>query len=314
MPTMNTTVSLPNRVREYYDRVLLTTAYPCLIHTRFAQTRVLPRNRGDTVVFRRYNKLDTVPVPLVEGITPPGALLSAQDIKARVQFYGNFVMITNEVELTSEDYTLNQAARLLAQNLGQTLDEITFDVLSSTTSVILAQNGTNGQTPTEINKTDIDIAVRTLLQNDAKMITEVIPGRDAYATFPIRPAFWGMISADLIDDLEAVANFIPTANYAQQGPVMPCEWGSTGNVRWVFTSTQPSNGATVPVYNNPIVGQDAYAVVNLGADSGEFYVEPLGSAGSADPLHQRGTVGWMHPFAARILNDAFMANLMTTHS
>ena len=311
---LNTRASLPNAVRDYYDRVLLTTAYPCLIHTRFAQQRTMPLNSGDTIIFRRYNQLATVPVPLVDGITPPGALLSAQDVKARVQFYGNYVMITNEVELTAEDYTLNQAARLLAQNLGQTLDEITYDVLSNSTSVILATGGSNGQTPTNLSKADIDSAVKTLLTNNAKMITEVIPGRDAYDTHPIRPAYWGMIPTALIDDLEKVSNFIATANYAQQGPVMPCEWGATGNVRWVFTSVQPSNGATVPVYTLPIVGQDAYAVVHLGSESGDFYVEPLGSAGSADPLHQRGTVGWMHPFAARILNDAFMVNLLVTHT
>jgi N4-gp56 family major capsid protein len=311
---LNTRASLPNAVRDYYDRVLLTTAYPCLIHTRFAQQRVMPLNSGDTIIFRRYNKLATVPVPLQDGITPPGALLSAQDVKARVQFYGNYVMITNEVELTAEDYTLNQAARLLAQNLGQTLDEITYDVLANSTSVILATGGSNGQTPTNLSKADIDAAVKTLLQNDAKMITEVIPGRDAYDTHPIRPSFWGMIPTALIDDLEKVSNFIATANYAQQGPVMPCEWGNTGNVRWVFTSVQPSNGATIPVYTLPIVGQDAYAVVHLGSESGDFYVNPLGSAGSADPLHQRGTVGWMHPFAARILNDAFMVNLLVTHT
>jgi len=311
---LNTTSTLPNAVRDYYDRVLLVTAYPCLIHTRFAQQRTLPLNSGDTVVFRRYNRLPTVPVPILEGITPPGALLSAQDIKARVQFYGNYVMITNEVELTSEDYTLNQAARLLAQNLGETLDEITYDVLANSTSSILATGGSNAQTPTNISKADIDAVVKTLLQNNAKMITEVIPGRCADDTHPIRPSYFGMIPTALIDDLEKVSNFFSTANYAQQGPVMPCEWGNTGNVRWLYTSVQPSNGATIPVYTIPIVGQDAYGVVSLGAENGDFYVNPLGSAGSADPLHQRGTVGWMHPFAARILNDAFIVNLLVTHT
>ena len=64
------------------------TAYPALVHTRFAQKRVLPTKSGDTIVFRRYAKLSTVPVPIVDGITPPGAPLSATDIKARVSFYG----------------------------------------------------------------------------------------------------------------------------------------------------------------------------------------------------------------------------------
>ena len=305
---------LPPAVREYYDRLLLMTAYPALIHTRFAQKRVLPEKMGDTIVFRRYSRLDTVPIPLVDGITPPGAPLSATDIKARVDFYGNFVTITNQVELTVEDRVLNEAARLLAQNLAQTMDEVTRDVLASTSSVLQCANGTNGNTPTELSKADIDAAIKTLLGNDAEMISEVIEGRDAFGTAPVRPAFWGYIDTDLLDDLEGVANFLSSANYPNNQRVLDNEWGSTSNVRWLYTSVGSVSAASPAVYNNFIVGKEAYAVVHLGSESGEFYVEPLGSAGAADPLHQRGSVGWQHPFVARILNDAFMLNLMATHS
>ena len=154
------------------------TAYPTLIYTKFGQKRVLPEKMGDTIVFRRYSRLSTVPIPLVDGITPPGAPLSATDIKARVDFYGNFVTITNQVELTVEDRVLNESARLLAQNLAQTLDEVTRDVLASTSSVLQCANGVNGNTPTELTKADIDIAVRTLLSNDAEMISEVVKKND----------------------------------------------------------------------------------------------------------------------------------------
>lgn len=87
MPT-TTIAELPPAVRDYYDRLLLKTAYPMLVHNRFAQKRVIPRKSGDTAVFRRYARLATVPVPLDDGITPPGAQLSVTDIKARVSFYG----------------------------------------------------------------------------------------------------------------------------------------------------------------------------------------------------------------------------------
>jgi len=43
------------------------TAYPNLIYTKFAQKRVLPEKSGDTIVFRRYAKLSTVPIPLIDG-------------------------------------------------------------------------------------------------------------------------------------------------------------------------------------------------------------------------------------------------------
>ena len=89
MSSSITTVNvLPPAVREYYDRLLLLTAFPKLIYTKFAQKRVLPKKNGDTIVFRRYAKLSTVPIPLIDGITPPGSPLSVTDIKARVGFYG----------------------------------------------------------------------------------------------------------------------------------------------------------------------------------------------------------------------------------
>lgn len=312
--TITTTSVLPPAVREYYDRLLLMTAYPQLIHTKFAQKRVLPEKNGDTIVFRRYSRLQTVPIPLVDGVTPPGAPLSATDIKAQVSFYGNFVTITNQVELTVEDRVLNEAARLLAQNMAQTMDEVTRDVLASTSSVLQCSNGSNGQTPTELTKADIDAAVKTLLGNDAEMISEVVTGANLFATAPVRPAFWGYIDTDLLDDLEAVSNFLHSANYPNQQTVLDSEWGATGNVRWLYTSVGSVSSASPPVYNNFIIGKEAYAVVHLRSETGEFYIEPLGSAGAADPLHQRGSVGWQHPFVSRILNDAFMINLMATHS
>jgi N4-gp56 family major capsid protein len=146
------------------------------------------------------------------------------------------------------------------------------------------------------------------------MISEVITGMDMFGTAPVRPAFWGYMDTGLLDDLEQVSNFVSIAQYPSQQTVLDAEWGSTGNIRWLYTSVGSVSSASPAVYNNFIIGKEAYAVVHLGVESGEFYIEPLGSAGSADPLHQRGTVGWQHPFVSRILNDSFMLNLEATHS
>jgi len=311
---ITTTSQLAPAVREYYDRLILMTAYPALVHTKFAQKRMLPKNSGDTIVFRRYSKLDTVPIPLVDGITPPGAPLSATDVKARVDFYGNFVTLTNQVMLTVEDRALNEATRLVAQNYAQTMDEITRDVLASMATVIQCSNGTNLATPTELTKEDIDGVVKTLLGNSAEMISDVIPATNAFATAPTRPAFFGFIHTDLLDDLESVSSFVSSSNYSAVQKALDYEWGSTGNVRYLYTPLGIKSAAATPVYSIPIVAKEAYACINLGSESGDFYVESLGSAGSADPLHQRATVGFQHPFAARMLNDSFAALLLATHS
>ena len=65
MSNVTNRAQLSAAVREYYDRLLLMTAYPTLIYTKFAQTRILPEKSGDTVVFRRFVKLDTVEIDAV---------------------------------------------------------------------------------------------------------------------------------------------------------------------------------------------------------------------------------------------------------
>lgn len=218
------------------------------------------------------------------------------------------------MELTVEDRVLNESSRLLGQNLAQTMDEVTRDVLNSTSSVLQAANGVNGGTPTELTKADIDSAVQTLLSNDAEMISEIIEASDKFSTSFVRPSFMGFIDTALLDDLEAVTGFISAAGYGDTRKAMPGEWGQVSNVRFLYTSVGAVSSAATPVYSNFILGKEAYGVVHLGSEQGEFYVEPLGSSGAADALHQRGSIGFKHPFTCRLLNDNFMVNLLATHS
>jgi N4-gp56 family major capsid protein len=95
---------------------------------------------------------------------------------------------------------------------------------------------------------------------------------------------------------------------------LEAEWGATRNVRWLLNTNGYSNGASPNVYSNFILGQESYGVVRLGAKEAEFIVKPLGASGTADPLNQRGTVGYKYPFATRILNDNWITRLTATHS
>lgn len=313
MPAGNTTTSvLPPAVREYYITDLLITAYPMLVHNTFGERYVLPEKSGDTVVMRRYNTLDTAVVPITDGVIPPGDQLTTSIIKAQIQWYGNYVRITNQVEYTVEDQTLSQATRLLAQNMGQSLDEVTRDVLVSTGVTVLATGGSNLLTPTEISQVSVDSIVETLLSNNADMISEIIEGTREINTTPVPDAFFGFIHTEQLTDLKKVQSFVYKANYSQYMKALPSEWGSTGNIRWLYSSRVFKSTAATPVYANPVVGYQAYGTVHLGSDSGNFYVKPLGSAGSADPLNQFGSAGWDHPYAARILNDQFMLVLLCT--
>jgi N4-gp56 family major capsid protein len=133
-------------------------------------------------------------------------------------------------------------------------------------------------------------------------------------TAPVRASYWGFMSVNLQDDLEAVSSFISAANYPNPMNALEAEWGSTRNVRWLMNTNGFQSSASPSVYSSFMLGQEAYGVVRLGAKEAEFIVKPLGASGTADPLNQRGTVGYKYPFATRILNDNWITQLLATHS
>jgi len=316
---LTTTTQVDSGIEVYYDRVLLKNARPKLVHTKFAQKKSLPKGNSKTVKFRRYAALSTATTQLAEGVTPTGQRLSKVDLLATVAQYGDFVHITDVVDMTNADPVLTVAAQELGDQMGRTIDEIVRDILVACASSTTASNGTG--TATKLNKTDIDAVVQTLLTNDASMITELIKAGTGQGTSPVRPSFWGILNTALIDDLEAVSGFKSTANYPAQSNVDEAEWGSTGNVRWLASSVAHSGGTSTDPFDGsgtyyylPILGKNAYGMVDLEAGNAKNIVKSFGSGGTSDPLNQRATSGWKTMFTARILNDNFMHVLKVTHS
>jgi len=311
---ITTLTQLPPEVRQYFDRLLLALARPYYIYDLFAQKRQIPLNSGDMMVFRRYGTLTAATVPLTDGQTPPGDQLSVTDFLAQIQWYGDFVTITDQVQYVVQDRVLNEATKVLSLQLGLTIDTLIRDMMVSTSSVINCTHGGNGNTPTELTDEDIQLAVIALRQGNARLMTNPLPGENKFGTAPVRSSYWGFMSVDLQDDLEAVSSFISVANYPNPLNGLEAEWGSTRNVRWLLNTNGYSTSASPPVYSSFILGQEAYGVVRLGAKEAEFIVKPLGASGTADPLNQRGTVGYKYPFATRILNDNWITQLLATHS
>ena len=311
---ITTLTQLPPEVRTYFDRLLLTLARPYFIYDLFAQKRQIPLNSGDQMVFRRYGTLSAATIPLTDGQTPAGDQLSVTDFKAAISWYGSFVTITDQVQFVVQDRVLNEATKVLSLQLGLTIDTLIRDMMVSTASTILCSHGNNGNAPTEINDQDIQTAVIALRQGNARLMTNPMPGENKFGTSPVRSSYWGFMSVDLQDDLEAVTSFISAANFPNPMNALEAEWGSTRNVRWLLNTNGFNNGAALPIYSNFILGQESYGVVRLGAKEAEFIVKPLGASGTADPLNQRGTVGYKYPFATRILNDNWITRLITTHS
>jgi N4-gp56 family major capsid protein len=315
--TITTTNALPAPVQKWFDNVLLSRPMPKLIHKQMALKKELPPNSGRIASYRRYTNLATATVPLPDsGLTPPGQVLSAVDIDARIDFYGTYVTITDQVMFINQDPVLNQTVSLLAQSMRETEDELIRNMLASTASVINCIGGVNGDNPSELSRSDIDATVMALLGNDAMMISDNIEGTLKFGTAPIREAFWGMMNTAVLDDLEATVGFISQAQYPSNMNVLNAEWGSVGNVRFLYSSKgSVTPGASLngnPVYNIFITGQEAYAIIELTQATASFIYTPPG--GPTDPLRRLQLGAYKFAQVPRLLNDAWIFNLRATHS
>jgi N4-gp56 family major capsid protein len=309
-----TTSGLPAPVQQSFSYKLLSVPVPYMIHKIPAMLKSMPRNGGTTLRMRRYNPLNTALVPLGNsGITPPPQQLTAVDIDAKIDFYGTYVYINEQVTLQNQDPVLNEAAQRLGVSLRQTEDELTRNMLASTASFINCTGGTNGDNPTEIVRSDVDTLVQTLMGNNAYTVSDNIEGDDKFGTAPVRDAYIAMCNVNLKSTLEAVNGYIPKAQYPYQANVLRPELGSVAEMRFLASSIGSTTanasllGATV--YNILTAGMEAYACIEQDGYSAQFIYRPPIYDG---PLALNVSVGYKFAEVPRITNDAWVINLRST--
>lgn len=317
MDGANVTSTIPHAVASFYDRVLLERAKPYLVHTNFGQVRNIPQGESNTIKFRKYGALTTATTPLTEMTTPAGSSPSVTDITAVVAQYGDYILFSDRVTYESPDRVLAELYRVLAEQAGQTIDELAREVLVAGTNVLYAGSG-NTQTSDVaagdvISTTLLDTAEATLLSADAMYMTEFISPSTGFNTESIDPSFVAVVHPMMKAKIQALTGFVPVKNYRANGAVMPSEFGAYGNIRFVTsTKAKVKTGAgtsNINVYTVLIFAKDAYGVSAIDGHAMESITKPLGSSGSADALNQRGSVGWKATHVTKILNQSWMIRI-----
>ena len=74
----------------------------------------------------------------------------------------------------------------------------------------------------------------------------------------------------------------------------------------VYTGTENDCPANLAVFGCLFIANGAYGVTEVTGGGLQTIIKQLGSAGTADPLNQRSTVGWKALQCAEILQQAYM--------
>lgn len=313
----NTTKTQIANVNAFYDRNLLERALPLLIHGNWAQVRDIPRNNSDVIKFRKYNSLTAATTPLTEGITPTGSQLSVTDSNATVLQYGDFVTLTDKLQMETEDPIETEATDVLGEQAGDTLDILTRDILAAGTTIQYvtgASARTDITAAMKISLVEIKKAVRTLKNNKAKRITSMVDPQTGYGSSPVDACYIGIVHPNTTYDLKTETTFVPIEKYAAglKGGALPGEVGKLDEVRFCETTNAKVwtlGGSSVDAYCTLILGMNAYGKTRISGEAMNVIRKQLGSAGSADPLDQRSTVGWKATYVAKILQQLFMLRI-----
>lgn len=208
---------------------------------------------------------------------------------------------------------LNECAARLGVSLRQTEDQLTRDMLASTASFINCTGGVNGDVPTEITASDVQLIVRSLLNNNAYTIMDNIEGEDKFGTAPVRDAYFALTSTNLTGNLDNVAGFIHKNQYPAPMNALRSEWGSIGNLRFLVSSigsvSPNASSLGADVYNIFCVGMEAYACIEQDGYSASFIYRPPIYDG---PLALNASVGYKFAEVPRITNDLWVLNLRAT--
>lgn len=292
---------LSPEMKTFYDKTLIDEAEPNLVHDQFGQERDIPRNGGKTIEFRKFSSLPKASTPITEGVTPAGNSLNVTSITATVSQYGDFVEVSDLLDLTAIDNVIVETTALLGSQAGRTLDTVTREVLQSGTNVFYAPKvaADGAETPVTtragLDKTAL-LRVKDVFRVAAFLKSMNAPKIDGYYVGIIHP--W--VAYDLM--MEAGDAWQETHKYAKPENIFKGEIGELGGVRFVETTeakiyndnTCPADGGSgkLSVFGCLFLGANAYGKTKVDGGGLEMIVKQKGSAGTADPLNQRSTVGW----------------------
>lgn len=379
--TTDAGMSVENKT--FYDKELIRTAGPQLVHDQFAQKRPIPKNGGQSVEFRQFGDLPKALTPLTEGVTPNGKKLSATAKTATVSQYGDYVTISDKLDLTAIDPVALEAVDVIGKQMGLTLDTVTRNKLHQGLQVMYAPLRSSAGAETEVSsRSKLDksavLTVKLVQQARTELKAMNVPTFDdgcyvmiihPYSAYDLkRDPEWrkpheyadtrqlyngevGMVDGvrfvetseakiycgeDLASNSRtltvngAVSSAGKTVNFdggTVAANALAGRYVLIGDKRVKVVSnttsaltldtaiTAEDNAVIYPgeggagggaVFGNLIFGKNAYGVTEIEGGGAETIIKPKGSAGTADPLNQRSTVGWKAIKTAEILVDFYM--------
>ena len=288
-------------MKTFYKTSLLENARNEHYYNQFGQKQPLPKNNGNKVEWRKFDTYAPALTPLTEGVTPDGNKTSIRKIEQSINQYGDYTTVSDRLELEAVDPIIMGVTEEHGAQAGDTLEIVTRNELLTCTNYFRP----GAKAENALTKTDV---ITSTLVNQAVTFLKKTH------TPTINGDYIAIIHPSCSFDLRESAGWLDCHKYAQPEEIYNGEIGKLHGVRFIESTLAPveKKGASgVAVYHTFVFGMNAYGIIDPSAESLEVIVKQRGSAGTADPLDQRSTVGWKASHAAKILYPERIVDIET---
>lgn len=299
---MTTSSALSAGMQTYYNRELLRTFEPNLVHLQFGDEHRMPPHSGLVMNMRKLIPLETNTKALSEGDPGESVMLAETEVTVQLQQYGEYARCTDKLDLTHLDMDIMRRTKLFGDAGARSIDAVVREELAKCANVIYAGGKASRAELTAADKLtsrELRKAVKTLKKNHAQTF-------GGY--------FVAIIGPDTMYDLQEDEAFVKVSQYQDKENIYTGEVGRLFGVRLVETTEakifEGAGADGADVASVIVLGQYAYGVTSLKGAKPRVIVKPAGSAGTADPLDQISTVGWkMDGFGAKLLQPEYSVRI-----
>lgn len=299
---MTTSSALSAGMQTYYNRELLRTFEPNLVHLQFGDEHRMPPHSGLVMNMRKLIPLETNTKALSEGDPGESVMLAETEVTVQLQQYGEYARCTDKLDLTHLDMDIMRRTKLFGDAGARSIDAVVREELAKCANVIYAGGKASRAELTAADKLtsrELRKAVKTLKKNHAQTF-------GGY--------FVAIIGPDTMYDLQEDEAFVKVSQYQDKENIYTGEVGRLFGVRLVETTEakifEDAGADGADVASVIVLGQYAYGVTSLKGAKPRVIVKPAGSAGTADPLDQISTVGWkMDGFGAKLLQPEYAVRI-----
>ena len=299
---MTTSSTLSAGMQTYYNRELLRTFEPNLVHLQFGDEHRMPPHSGLVMNMRKLIPLETNTKALSEGDPGESVMLAETEVTVQLQQYGEYARCTDKLDLTHLDMDIMRRTKLFGDAGARSIDAVVREELAKCANVIYAGGKASRAELTAADKltsSELRKAVKTLKKNHAQTF-------GGY--------FVAIIGPDTMYDLQEDEAFVKVSQYQDKENIYTGEVGRLFGVRLVETTEakifEGAGASGADVASVIVLGQYAYGVTSLKGAKPRVIVKPTGSAGTADPLDQISTVGWkMDGFGVKLLQPEYAVRI-----